>query len=85
MVADAIMVRAEAEEKYGDCCSVGDGCNNYAAIKMVKKVIVTKANLFFVLVGKASGHRNLSILVQVLFPVSLAVTMVVDVVIVLEP
>ena len=47
-------------------------------------MIVTKANLLFVLIGKASGSRNLSFLVQVLFPVSLAVTIVIDVVMVLE-
>ena len=66
VVADAAMVRAEAEERCGDCGSIGAGYNNHTALKMVKKVIVTKTNLFFVL-GKASGSRNLSILVQKLF------------------
>ena len=37
VVADAAMVRAEAKERCGDCCSICDGCNNHAALKMVKK------------------------------------------------
>ena len=47
-------------------------------------MVVTKANLFFVLIGKASGSRDLSFLVHIFFPVSLAIMIRVDVVKVLE-
>ena len=36
VVGDAAMVRAEAEERCGGFF-ISDGCNNYAALKMVKK------------------------------------------------
>ena len=50
-----------------DCFTSCDGCSNHAARRMVKKVIITKAILYFLLVGKASESIDLAL--QVFFVV----------------
>ena len=53
----------------GDCFTSFDGCSNHAACRMVKNVIITKAILYFLLIGKASESVDLAL--QVLFVVCL--------------
>ena len=42
-------------------CTSCDGCNNHAARRMVKKVIIIKEILYFLLVGKASESIDLAL------------------------
>ena len=71
MILPRPMVRVETKGRCGeavvgfvdddDCFTSCDGCSNHAACRMVKKVIITKVILYFLLVGKASESINLAL------------------------
>ena len=44
-----------------DCCTSCDGCNNHAARRMVKKVIIRNEVLYFLLVAEASESFDLAL------------------------
>ena len=52
-----------------DCSISCDGCSNHTACRKVKKVIIIKVILYFLLVGKASERVDLAL--QVLFVVGI--------------
>ena len=50
-----------------DSCTSCDGCNNHAARRMVKKVIIRDEIMCFLLLGEASGSFSLAL--QIFFVV----------------
>ena len=47
-----------------DSCTSCDGCNNHAARRMVKKVIIREEILYFLLVAEASESFDLALQVS---------------------
>ena len=44
-----------------DCCNSCDGCNNHAARRIIKKVIIRDEILYFLLVDEASESFDLAL------------------------
>ena len=57
-----------------DSCTSCDGCNNHAARRMVKKVIIRDEIMCFLLLGEASGSFSLAL--QIFFVVGVELVII---------
>ena len=59
-----------------DCCTSCDGCNNHAARRMAKKVMIRDEILYFLLVAEASESFDLALQVSFVVGVEQVIVLV---------